>query len=389
MFTNYNIAVHLDPIRQHLAAQVELSLKMPHTGRQLEFYLQRDLRVASVVGKAARFSCHGKSFTFAPDSATWQIELAEQAAVGETVKLCFEYSGTLSQPFPRGWDTNRLTPQWVELGMYGPWFPWNNQYGSFTYQVKVYINQRYTVVGLGNTERQKDHWLLTSSQPVEDIVLTAAESFARTGGDGGIYVFYTREQDAQGARQLADDACWALDHFSCWLGERRVKADLKVVMAPRDKGGGYARPGFVVMQGLDRTNFIHELAHLWWTGASVDSWEDWLNEAFAEYSAVRAMGELEGQQAFERYLENKRAHTQNLPPLRNLSREHEKAWLVLYHKGALILHQLQQALGEEAFTRLLRRRLREKTDTTEGFVALVRDVAGEEQAREFASWLDS
>ncbi len=389
MFTNYNITVHLDPGRHQLAAQVELKLKMPHAGRELEFYLHRDLHVVIDGDKVEKFRRHDQPFVFAPDSATWQVELAQDVAAGEVVEVCFDYTGTLPQPFPQGWETNRLTPQWVELGMYGPWFPWNNQYGAFTYQVKIYIDQGYTIVGLGNTERKTDHWLLTSSQPVEDIVLTAAEGLTQAGGEAGIYVFCARQEDSQGARQLADDARWTLDYFSRWLGQRRVRAGLTVVMAPRDKGGGYARPGFVVMQGLDRKNFIHELAHLWWTGAPVDSWEDWLNEAFAEYSAVRALKELEGREAFERYLDNKRAHTQGLPPIRNLPRDHKDAWLVLYHKGALILHQLQQALGEEAFTGLLRRCLREEVDTTDGLIALISDIAGEGQAREFANWLDN
>jgi len=37
----------------------------------------------------------------------------------------------------------------------------------------------------------------------------------------------------------------------------------------------------------------------WWANAPVNSWEDWLNESFAEYSALMAVRELFGAERFE------------------------------------------------------------------------------------------
>jgi hypothetical protein len=52
---------------------------------------------------------------------------------------------------------------------------------------------------------------------------------------------------------------------------------------------------------LDRLLFTltHEVAHFWWSGAPSVTWENWLNEAFAEYSALMYVRKFEGVEAFD------------------------------------------------------------------------------------------
>ena len=42
-----------------------------------------------------------------------------------------------------------VTPGWVELGMYAPWFPYSPELEHFCYDVLVHIGHNYEVVGLG------------------------------------------------------------------------------------------------------------------------------------------------------------------------------------------------------------------------------------------------
>jgi len=42
-----------------------------------------------------------------------------------------------------------------------------------------------------------------------------------------------------------------------------------------------------------------EFSHLWWSNAPTDTWEDWLNEGFAEYGAPRAVRQRIGKAAFQ------------------------------------------------------------------------------------------
>ncbi|MDT8401169.1 MAG: hypothetical protein RQ743_05700 [Bacteroidales bacterium] len=43
----------------------------------------------------------------------------------------------------------------------------------------------------------------------------------------------------------------------------------------------------------------HEISRLWWLRADANTWEDWLNEGFAEYTALVVLRELYGKEYFE------------------------------------------------------------------------------------------
>ena len=51
---------------------------------------------------------------------------------------------------------------------------------------------------------------------------------------------------------------------------------------------GYFRKGLIVLSDLPSEKIAidaflaHECGHIWATGANINSWEDWLNETFAE-----------------------------------------------------------------------------------------------------------
>lgn len=167
-----------------------------------------------------------------------------------------------------------------------------------------------------------------------------------------------------------------------------------MVIAPRTKGGGYARRNIVVLtpDGLENPSvafrwIAHELAHLWWQRADATCWEDWLNESFAEFSSVVAVRRRFGESQADDLLNARQAKLQGLPPIVGLPREHEQAHAVLYAKGCVLLHRLEQAIGREAMMRLLRRMNDLKVYTTEGFLESLAATGGEEVAGRFAGWL--
>jgi hypothetical protein len=130
----------------------------------------------------------------------------------------------------------------------------------------VEIDPKYTVVELGKTVKQGEGWLVTSTQPVEDIILTAAEHYYQVPvSEGyGLSLYYARPQDEEAALVLMKDGVWALDFFKGWLGEYKEQRHLKLCITPRERGGGYVRPGMIVMQAMSFHGLAHELAHLWW-----------------------------------------------------------------------------------------------------------------------------
>lgn len=389
MLNHYGIEVSLDPSAQTISARADLSWKLESL--QLEFFLHRNLEVSSIEGPLVKgYHRVDQNYVFAIESVKWVVDFVHNPGI-ESAEFSIAYSGHLPQVIPADWHTNRLSADWTELGMYGPWYPWNNAYDPFTYQVSVEIPPAYTVVGLGETKKLNDRWLIQSTEAAKDIIITAAKEYHKTSipESYGLSLYYVRPDDKEGALSLTQDGIWLLDYYRSCLGKTKDQRHLSIVIAPRDKGGGYVRPGMVVMQVLNFHGLAHELAHLWWAKAPVSTWEDWLNESFAEYTAVKAVAAKLGAEKLPELMTKKRERSQGLPPIKGIPREHEKAWFVLYDKGALLLHDLENLIGQEAFDQLLRLRIDEDINTTQEFLALLARIGGQDTADLFDSWLET
>jgi hypothetical protein len=80
---------------------------------------------------------------------------------------------------------------------------------------------------------------------------------------------------------ILEDASSILACYDRWfLG--KVPKDISIIQSPREKGGGYARRGLIVLGGLNDRQYVdlreaygrylgHEIAHLWWWKAETSS----------------------------------------------------------------------------------------------------------------------
>lgn len=280
-----------------------------------------------------------------------------------------------------------------ELGLYLPWFPLDVNYRPFTFALNLDVSEPgYQVTGNGAVGRQGDRWLLRSDLADKDIVVIAAPRLEEIAC-GPLRMVYARDDDRDAAWRVLDDSAWLLGRFTDWF--RPPPQDrLTMVIAPRTKGGGYARRHIVVLtpDGLENPSvafrwIAHELAHLWWQRADATCWEDWLNESFAEFSSVVAVRRRFPESQAAELLDVLQAKLQGLPPIVGLPREHERADVVLYAKGCVLLHRLEQAIGREAMMRLLRWMNDRAVGTTAGFLELLAEIGGRGAAAKFAAWL--
>jgi aminopeptidase N len=135
----------------------------------------------------------------------------------------------------------------------------------------------------------------------------------------------------------------------------------------------------------------HEVAHQWFgNSVSVRQWKDiWLNEGFATYAqwlwVERETGEdVEAQ--FDTAYETLRSWT--VPP-GDPGRD-QLFSAAVYQRGAMTLHALRKAVGDNDFSRILRAWAAEKRDanaTTDEFVALAERVSGEKVRPLLTDWL--
>ncbi|HEU4449230.1 MAG TPA: M1 family metallopeptidase [Gaiellaceae bacterium] len=140
---------------------------------------------------------------------------------------------------------------------------------------------------------------------------------------------------------------------------------------------------------------VHELAHQWYGDSlTVAAWQHiWLNEGFATYAEwlwSEDVGRGTAQEIFDFFYSA-------IP-------EDDPFWAVtigdpgpdllfdfaVYARGAMTLHQLRLAVGDEDFFRILRRwatKYEGGNVTTDQFIALAEKVSGEELDELFQTWL--
>ncbi|MFC0031183.1 M1 family metallopeptidase [Micromonospora chaiyaphumensis] len=199
----------------------------------------------------------------------------------------------------------------------------------------------------------------------------AAASVARTGeiadflaGRFGPYPF-----DAYGGIVVADD---------------RIRYALETQSRP------VYGPGFFRGAGPNTDVVAHELAHQWFgDSVSVARWSDlWLNEGFATY-AEWLWAEHDGRRTVERAFTDRYAVTDWSKPTVDPGRAAMFGDAV-YQRGALAVHALRRAVGDDTFFRILRGWLAERRDgtaTTADFVAHAERTAGKPLRPLFDAWL--
>jgi aminopeptidase N len=145
----------------------------------------------------------------------------------------------------------------------------------------------------------------------------------------------------------------------------------------------------------------HELAHQWWgQGVAPASYrEQWLSEAWAQYSAALWTRHRKGEDAMRDMLEQmarwaRRYDEQGPVHLGqrhgHLKRDPRLQRAIVYDKGALVLHMLRQLLGDEAFfagARGFLEQHRYGKATTEDLRAAFEAASGKDLEPYFEHWI--
>jgi len=394
--------VELDPVLQSIDAAVDLAFVSPASGVQTAtFLLHRDLELTAVVG--SNVSSHDfdptadNGVAWIPAGGRLMVSFAEPLGEGDSTTIHFEYAGVIDMWEP--WSANVFTEEWTELGLYFPWFPYNyDDYGPFTFDVDVDIEPSYELRGIGEYARTASGWRVESKRAVNDIVLMAARDLKTTRVEADGYVVQTHFTSLHDsiATRLARDAVSILQTYANWFGTAAT-SELALVETKREMGGGYARPGLISLSRLSertgpehRTDLMrylaHEAAHFWWTLAPAASWEDWLNESFAEYSALLILREAFGEEEYRARIEQKQLVSDDVPPIWGFDREdNDAAQDVLYNAGPVLLDQLATRISRDRFVEWCRELVRSEVRSTEHALEVLREMEGAGASE----WLES
>ena len=121
--------------------------------------------------------------------------------------------------------------------------------------------------------------------------------------------------------------------------------------------GGYKRDGLIVFTAVKEDipsalhHIAHELAHSYAMGADCYSWEDWLNETHAEWSAL--LYELEKDEAFFEHClaKTRKRYGDRKLALKENGEEHQE---FVHEAGVLVYEKIYRRYGADSIRTILR-----------------------------------
>lgn len=385
----YNIRLNIDVEKKTLA--VTATAQIDFKGREsIDFTLWKYSDIKHIRSKnkelAYSFDTKAKSSnTYIRQGAPLRLTVLKKKGI---CSITFNYTCNLDSL-----DTwmSSMEKDWVQLGYYVAWFPVNSDSRDFTASVSVSINEGYTVSGSGIVERKGDKWEMTQPWGGFDLQIVASpilKSKKMTIDGHTFEIVYTDFADADADSALV--ACSDALQFYTRLFKNNPSNDyMKFLVVPR-RGGGISRKNFIAYATRRfnehfKTAIGHEMGHFWWNKAPTLSWEDWLNEGFAEFSMLWYIKCHFDKHVFDCYLEACRENARHACPIYEVDRDAPEAYDALYNKGALLLYDLEQKVGETYFFEFIQGVVEREITST----AILLDYAKEVFGKEIREWIEN
>jgi aminopeptidase N len=340
---------------------------------------------------------------------------------GQTMTIVVQYSGVPSSKVAAGFTAwNRTSDGAVAVGepeIAWWWYPSNDHpLDKATFDVSVAVPDGVEVISNGVQPRTPTtellgwkRWYWRSAKPQATYLTFLAvgqyDVTTDTAGDGepvlNAYSQLLPQPTADAARASVERTAEVVDWESSVFGPYPFEAQGGLVVPPRLLGfalENQTRPVYsdaFFRSGANMSVVVHENAHEWFgDSVSVAQWkETWLNEAFASY-AEWLWSEKEGEGTAQEIFDYLYA---TYPPTSSI-------WTTkpadpgppgifggaVYDRGAMTLHQLRLAVGDDAFFEILRTWTadhRYGNGTTEEFIALAGKISGKQLDGLFQAWL--
>lgn len=400
--THYGVAIAYDPATDVIDGAVTIDLELTE---------DRDAITLDAQGpEVTEVVVNGTTTTFLMDDPELRIDLPDKGRSGDSLQVVVRYGlHPYPQPSAIGMNNGWYNSPGGSYVLNEPdgartWLPCNDHpsdKAAYTFTITVPAGLTAVANGaLGDHRTEGDHevWVWEETQPMATYLIQVLtgdyEVVEGTGPHGLELLSVVLRSDLAAMQPALDTMSPQIEFFEQFFGPYPFD---RYGIAMTDSFGGLAMEtqgrslfsrddfGFGVQQML----LSHELAHQWFGDAVTPArWQDiWLNEAFATYGHMmwlEHIGEQTVGAAAAEALMFRSFGATGTPGAAEMFGYNS------YEGGAVVLHALRLQIGDDAFFTLLQRWVAENNGasrTTQDFIALAEDVAGERLSAFFDEWL--
>jgi len=378
--TSYDIAVNVNPQENLLEVKARFSVKggeMPIG--TVRIFLHEEFTIERILSGSTplRFSTltrNEDTMMYCPSGIPIDIDLDGSLDSGESLVIDIIYSGPISQVIN---DVNLISDHLVEIATYCSWFPLMKESRAFSYSVKIELPSDFICVTDGDlieteVRQGRQSWFFKRESPSFDIPVIASDQFKikRMDTPEMIASIYYKDMDDALAEEDLKNVIDCVAYLKNILGQPVRQGRLIYVNSPRG-GWGYSRvPLFVVSEEYAQSQLrspdgkirrfqgkAHEIGHFWWMLTDSTSPDNWIDEALAEFFALRAIEEFFGENSAREILkkyQNDILGTREAKPILETIRSDQAAYVLFYEKGSMIFRMLREMMGEERLYYILK-----------------------------------
>lgn len=294
-------------------------------------------------------------------SSCYKIELSEEIQNRNELRFRFKYKGTI---FRYSFDTSRIQSDYVELAIYALWYPRVSFRDRPSFSVRLSAPSDWIwIMNAGQVDGRPLTWNADDNRT--DLTLHGRPDTNAIHPEDS-KLFWGSPRNLELYKPLETEFSKIQNQLISWLGEPDSRS-LRIILVPRDFGGGYARHGLIVIQDdtvreVDNDVSImqywgHEFSHSWFKRTNVEEYHNWVDEALATYASLLAIEEIYGVEEFNERIEKFRTRLdkqKELPSIKSIERKHPHAQTVYYVYGTLVIHEIREEIGRDMMIDVLR-----------------------------------
>ena len=286
-------------------------------------------------------------------------------------RLVIEYSGKiLADSFPKTINSiNMVDTGLVELSNYIDWIPRMKNFKSFIYTLQVELPRNWKTITTGKIKSEKNgkgfsRTVWTSVKPGYSLTIISAPHFETvkvSDSKNSVQIFYS-ELPKSYADSMCQNLLLSFGMLTDLFGSAGASNVARIIYSPRS-GGGYSRAPLIMVsekyaldqrhqkmgQARDFRLNTHEISHYW---SKADAWtfEDWINEGLAEYTAFWISEKVCGKEFADMIMDEYHTMINNCPtdkPILEPNVAMMEREVNRYYKPTLLFNDLCLKYGDE------------------------------------------
>lgn len=309
----------------------------------------------------------------------WQHKCNEILVTSENPvnEIAIDYHGNIS-----GW-CNLIEEKRIALSSYSAWYITKTS-EQIKYNFLLEDMEDYFVVN-GRFDSQKKLWIYGDDEHDVGNIIALRDGHYHVSKTDNFSFYYLNEAEKVYADNYTHYYDEIIRYYTSVFPTKNINKMDIVSLGMENGGGAYFRKELVVIEKLRFNDDIeaikrhtitllaHELGHNWFLGANTSSWEDWLNETGAEWSALLFILSLPNNNLFEKQIDWPLKKYKETPPIRTPDSKRPDG---VHWRGTILFYEIYKKYGKEVILDILQTLASLDKMTTENFLYELRVKMG-------------